>query len=815
MLHPPSIFKQLSMKFLSRQSLLAGSFFLSALYGESLVAQQAPAKNIYPFPLANITLAPGSRLYNMSLKNADYLLSLEVDRMLFSYREFAGLDTKGAKGYGGWEWAGGSLRGEFAGHYIAACARMYYQLQQTDPRRAAAFLDKVNGMVAGLAACQEAISHKTGADYPGHPGYLNAQNASQFDRLETLQYADVPYYIIHKILAGLLDAYEYTHNRQALEVARKEAGYFSWRMSRLDASTIDAMLNTRRYTGQYQGFFMEFGGMQDALLKLYSITGDPAHLALANKFNRPWFTDMLASNEDNLGRNAEHSNSEVPAVVGLARNYAVTGNTTSKTAALHFLTWMAEGHEFSTGSISGKSAYPEPLDYGGELFNYPNNINYQVNSSPGHPYHNSGESCCSHNLNKLSDYAFSWTGDERWAGEYEKRFVNAVMAQQNPDDGMFIYNLNLKQGAQKEFGTPDNTFWCCYGSGTEAFAGLAAGVYYNDHQNNLWINRLMAGTLNWKEKGLQLKQETVFPDSGYSKISFTLQQPQALQLHVRIPAWATGATIRINGTAQKTPAQPGSFVLVSRTWKTGDVLELNFPFTLAARPMPDAPQYIAVTYGPQVLVNTAAAGATFNGTAQQLLQALQPGTTPCVFTAKLGNEQAVFKPINRIGKELYNGYTLISTPRVMQVTDQLSIGDTASQAAHQLLAINYGKGSANGNSWIDAANGWISFNLQTQPGQTMYLKCRYWGSDSSDDKQVRLFDIQVYDTATGRYNAIATQSLEKQNPGTWYDVLYPIPAQLTQNKRQVQIRFQAKGFYGKPGKVGGIYDKVQMGYYAE
>ena len=597
------------MNFFKKGILVAGFIVGFAI---SLQAQSKSVRSIEPFPVEQVTLTPGTRLYNMTMKNADYLLSLNVDRLLYSFRVFAGLNTNGAKSYGGWESADAPVRGEFAGHYISACSRLYYQLKKTNPEKAAQLINKINGMVNGLAACQQAISDKKGADYPGHPGYLNAQDAGQFDRLESLQAADVPYYAIHKILAGLVDAYHYTGNKTALDIAVKEADYFNWRMSKLNQSTIDVMLNTRRYTGQYQGYFMEFAGMQDVLLKLYAITKKPAHLQLANKFSRTWFTEMLANNEDELGHNAEHSNTEVPIVQGLANMYETTGNIIYRTATLNFLTWMREGHEFSTGSISGKSAYPAPLDYGGELFNYPNNINYQINSAPGHQGHASGESCCSHNLNKLTELAFCWTGDERWAEEYERRFVNAVMAQQNPNTGMFIYNLNLKQGAVKEFGDEENTFWCCYGSGTEAYTNLAEGVYFNDRKNGLWINQLHQSSLNWKAKGVRLKQETVFPENGYSKITFTTQQNTPLQLHIRIPAWVGNkASIKLNGKEQNIIKKPGSYAILEHSFKSGDVLELNFPYTLSVAPMPDAPQYIAITYGPHVLVNTGEKGATF------------------------------------------------------------------------------------------------------------------------------------------------------------------------------------------------------------
>ena len=212
--------------------------------------------------------------------------------------------------------------------------------------------------------------------------------------------------------------------------------------------------------------------MLDVLVSVYSVTQKQSHLDLVRHFDRSWFRDMLSSNNDQLGANAEHSNTELPVVVGLA-NLSTTlltppQSTVYETAVLNFLGWMQTGHEFITGGVSGKSAYPSPIDYNSELFNSPQLLDRQINGTPGHPGQQSGESCCAHNLQKSTTYAFQWTHSCRWADEWEKRFVNCVMAQQHPTTGMFLYNLNLKQASTKGYGTPNDSFWCCYGTGRTA-----------------------------------------------------------------------------------------------------------------------------------------------------------------------------------------------------------------------------------------------------------------------------------------------------------------------------------------------------------
>ena len=217
-----------------------------------------------PFGLSDITLTADSRLHTAAVVNAHYLLSLPVDSLLYAFRQYAGIDTKGAKPLGGWEAPNFGFRGHFVGHSLSALAKASVSLLSTNPDIAASCLANLTQLVAGLAECQNAIAAtmqrlSAGDEKAGSPpiGYLNAQSPAQFDLLETLQQCAVPYYVIHKIMAGLLDAYTFTGSQQALTVVSRMADYFAWRFSRLSAWTIDQMINTRRYEGQAAAFFME------------------------------------------------------------------------------------------------------------------------------------------------------------------------------------------------------------------------------------------------------------------------------------------------------------------------------------------------------------------------------------------------------------------------------------------------------------------------------------------------------------------------------------------------------------------------------
>ena len=564
--------------------------------------------------------------------------------------------------------------------------------------------------------------------------------------------------------------------------------------------------------------------MLDVLVSLYSVTRSQPHLDLVHHFDRRWFRDMLASNDDQLGRNGEHSNTELPVVVGLANIASSTllsppQSTVYATAVLNFLGWMQTGHEFVTGGVSGKSAYPAPLDYNAELFNSAQLLDRQINGVPGHPGQQSGESCCAHNLQKSSLYAIAWTRSCRWADEFERRFVNCVMAQQHPSSGQFLYNLNLKQASNKQYGTPLDSFWCCYGTGVEAYAQLGYGAVFNDGASGMWVVNYVASSVQWQAHGLSLAIDTLYPQSGAVKLTVTLAQPQQaeqLAINLRIPSWATGTvTLLLNGQPiPNTTITPGSFVAIDRQWSSGDVVELDLPFSLFAEPIPDRCEYVGVRYGPHVLVACGPADATFQGTTSQLLASFTPAADPCTFTTTLQgplrSQTVTFKPIANVVDEYYNGYTIVSRPPVINIVDSVDIASPSSEQAHDFTSLHSTTGQYGGLSWRACdQNGFVSYRLAVSPTQPTYLRCLYDGDDVGSARAMwRLFDVQVAQ-ADGSWRTFATQSLDAEAPGQWYRVVYPIPQQLTAGASSLLFRFQAKGMNGVAGAAGGFFDAIE------
>ncbi|MBW6532516.1 glycoside hydrolase family 127 protein [Sphingomonas sp. RRHST34] len=745
--------------------------------------------------------------------NLAYLLSIDLDRLLYSVRSYAGLSTRSAKPYGGWEAPTWGSRGHFIGHYLSAVSKAAKSMAALDPEAARGLAARRDRLVADLHQCQQAIGRLQGEDAPGRFGYLNTQSTAQFDRLEALKPCDVPYYQIHKFMAGLLDAYLIGGNRQALSVATGMANYFAWRMSRLDAARIAAMTETRRYQGQTPRFFMEFGAMQDVCLLLWRQTGNPAHRRLAACFDRPWFLSMLAEDRDELGRNAQHANTEIANVMGLARHHETTGAPAYRDATLNFLRWMREGHEFANGSVSGTSDYPAPLDYGAELFGTPGLTFRQASvapsargvgsvSSAGH--RECGESCCSHNLNRVTAYALRVTGDARWGDAYERRYVNAVLAQQHPASGMLVYNLNLAPGSVKKFGTAEDSFWCCYGSGVEAYAELPENAFLHRGAEALYVVNYVPGTLDWRAAGVRVTQETRFPADGRIGLRMAMPAPRRFALHVRIPAWASGAAVRVNDRAVSKVVTPGAFLPITRVWRDGDRVEIDLPFALRAEPMTDRADMVSLHHGPNFLVGCADGEVTFTGASDALLRALRPAAEPGSFDLT-GASPVRFRPLHRVVDHRYAGYTRLIGEPEQRLLDELTIGDAHSQALHRLTTNRVRFGQAHGEAWIEGDEA-IDMTLAVDPVRKTFLTCRYWGGDAGDATFARLFDIVLPDAGAV---VVATQSLAREAPGKWHDVTYPLPPELTKNRKRVTIRFLAKGFERVPGRAGRLFSHVR------
>jgi DUF1680 family protein len=543
-----------------RGSLLLGVALVLAvmvLPGGLAWSQQVTLK-AQPFALTDVRLLDGPFKIAQEA-DAKYVLSLDLDRLLHNFRVNAGLPSTAAP-LGGWESPTCELRGHFVGHYLSACALMYQATGDQEYKR------RVDYLVTELAKCQDSLG----------TGYLSAFPSTWFDRLEAGKQVWAPYYTIHKITAGLLDAYRLCGNQQALVVAEKMAGYFGQRLSKLSDAQIESMFHTTA-----RGPGNEFGGMSDVLHDLYSITGDSGELKTANLFDRDYFEGPLSADEDKLA--GLHANTHIPQVEGFARHYEVTGEDKYRLAANHFWELVTQHHSFVTGSNSfGEHFMPAGVE--------------ASNLVP-----TTAESCNVYNMLKLTRHLFEWDPKASYADYYERALFNHILGSIDPETGMTEYFLSLAPGHFKVYGTPTESFWCCTGTGIENHAKYGDSIYFHK-DSTLWVNLFIASELSWKKRGLVIRQETAFPEEEGTTLTFKATRPTAATINIRVPYWAThGVTIRVNGNVEPTKGIPESYEAITREWTNGDRVEIAMPMSLHLHHAADLADNVAVMYGPIVL----------------------------------------------------------------------------------------------------------------------------------------------------------------------------------------------------------------------
>lgn len=747
---------------------------------EKMLVKPAVALQAYSFNLADVQLLDESPFKNAMQKDAAYLLLLEPDRLLHRFYENAGLPANAAV-YGGWESEG--LSGHTMGHYLSACSMMYASLK--DVR----FKQRVDYIVSELARCQQA--RKT--------GYVGAipKEDSIFGKLAKgeihssgfdLNGGWSPWYTVHKLMAGLVDAYLYCDNKQALTVVTKMADWVGNALKDLTAEQIQQMLKC------------EYGGMNDVLANLYAITGNKKYLDLANTFFDDFVMKPLSQRIDPM--TGKHSNTNVPKAIGCARLYELTGNDTDKNVASFF--WQAMVHDHSY-VIGGNSNY--------EYCGAPGKLNDQLSD-------NTCETCNTYNMLKLTKHLFCWQPSAELGDYYERALYNHILASQNPDDGMMCYFVPLRMGTKKQFSDSFNTFTCCVGSGMENHSKYAESIYFEGNNGSLYVNLFIASKLDWKEKNATVTQTTTFPESDNTTIKFNAASAKKFTLFIRQPHWAKqGAVIKINGENVATTVDANGFIALNREWKDNDEVSIGFHKSLYTESMPDNNKRIAMLYGPLVLagqlgdtmpdpVYGVPVLLTDNANVNDWVKPVngQANTFTTVNVAKPFNTKLI--PFYKTYKQYYTVYWDYFTngewvakqaayeaekKRQKEIgertVDMMRPGEMQPERDHNLQASNnsytdqaIGRGSREARS-----GGYFSFEMKVQPDAPNVLLCTYIGDDKN-----RLFDILIDGTK------IATQELTGGQTGVFYDIEYAIPEALTKGKSKVTVRFDANA-----GKTAG------------
>jgi len=752
---------------------------------------------------SQVRLLPGSPVYDrQELHRTGYVGQLDPDRLLFEYRKLAGLPQPAGitAGYGGWD--SGFIRGHMAGHYLSTASRMAVATGDDSFRKKALYL------VAELAKCQQALNQD---------GYLAAFSSVALDWQEgTSKSAGgvvVPYYTIHKIMAGLVDAHHYLGDKQALDVALKMSGCLQKRLFALPPDKIERMFRTDRSRNPQT----EFGGMADVLTELYSITGDKKHLELAALFNRPWLIDPLAANEDRL--KSLHSNTHVAQLAGIARYANVTGDATDARASANAWEIITRHHSFVIGGNSYKEWFDGPDVEAGP----------SIDSGKRLPA-TTAESCNTQNMLKLTARLIERAPDRAdYADYFERALYNHLLATIAPDTGAMTYFTPL----HGDFRTYLNGTHCCVGSGIENTARYNEGIYFQ-RPGQLWVDLYIPSTLDWAAQGLVLKQEGFPPFTDTVRLTVTrATRASEATLFLRVPGWLSGPVeLSVNGRPQSVTAKPSSHLSVKRVWKTGDVVTLKLPAALRLERAKDAPSMVSVFYGPLLLAGRLGREGMPNDFADKDAHLkLPPSPVPAIVNPSANPADwltladaatltfkahdagpatgIVFQPLYAVHHERYSAYweltdTVAPAPSASATTpaanapaasdasvlDRVIIGDADSERAHDLSAEQSTTGRVANHAWRDAApNGAFSYVLALPTTPKPVLICTYWGGDRD-----RSFDVVVNGVV------VATQKLEGLQPGKMIEVTYPLPPESLTGQQNLTLRFQGTG----QGRVGGL-----------
>lgn len=726
-----------------------------------------------PFELTEVKLLDGPFLHATEL-NEQSLLNYEPDRLLAKFRIEAGLEPK-AEHYGGWE--SNTIAGHSLGHYLSAISLMY---QTTGDER---FRERAQYIVDELALIQDADGDGYLGAFPDGKRILEEEvakgdiHSKGFD----LNGIWVPFYTEHKVMAGLFDAYKLCGIDKALDINIKFAGWLDTVVGGLNDSLVQVMLHC------------EHGGINESLAELYACTGNEHYLEMSRIFHHKAILDSLEADIDVLP--GKHGNTQVPKLVGLARRYELTGDEGDREGARFFWDRVVHHHSYVTGGHGNH-----------EYFGNPDELSNRLSEG-------TTETCNVYNMLKLSRHLFEWTGSAEVADYYERAMFNQILSSQNPVDGRVIYNLSLEMGGHKVYQDP-YWFTCCVGTGMENHSKYAGNIYFHNDRE-LYVSQFIASELTWKDKGLVVRQETGYPEEQGTKLIFTCDTPVELDLMIRYPYWAEkGMKIRVNGKSHRIKEGPGSFVRLSRNWKSGDEVEVEMPFSLRLEAMPDNENRVAVMYGPLVMAGDLGPENDPASTDPMYVPVfLTENRDPAQWFVPVEGEPNTFRsenigkprdvkivPFYKIYDRRYTVYWDIFNEeswakkeqdykdqverkkKIESMTiDFAQMGEMQPERDHNFKGERTNVNEFKGRRMRESRNGWFSVDMTVFKGQPMGLVVEYWGGFPGS----KTFDILVDNTL------LATENISNIKDGEFIYQEYEIPDSLTVDKTFINVKFKA------------------------
>ena len=766
-------------------------------------AGYSQSTRLIPFHLSDVKLLDGP-FKQAQQTDLRYILALEPDRLLAPFLKEAGIEPK-APSYGNWENTG--LDGHIGGHYLSALSLMYAATGEKELEQ------RLNYMIDWLEQCQDKNSNGYVGGIPGGMamwkdvanGKINAEGFA-------LNKKWVPWYNIHKLYAGLVDAYTIAGNQKAKTVLIKLSDWCLDLTSKLTDQQIQTILRS------------EHGGMNEALADVAAITGDKKYLELARKFSHKTILNPLLENRDVL--TGMHANTQIPKVIGFMRVAQLSNDSEWRNASKFFWETVVQNRTISIGGNSVR-----------EHFNPVNNFSSMLESREG------PETCNTYNMLKLSKQLFLSEPDVKYMDFYERATYNHILSSQHPERGGFVYFTPVRPQHYRVYSKPDQGFWCCVGSGLENHGKYGEMIYAHNNKD-LLINLFIASTLNWKEQGLSLTQQTRFPFEESSEIKLQLERPKTFAISIRYPSWVKQGEMKVlvNDKVVKIESEPSSYVSVSRKWKSGDVIKVLLPMHTVTEPLPDNSAWASFVHGPIVLAAATSTdnlekliaddsrmGHIANGPLYSMEEApaiisektrfspvLEPvkgkdlafKASKLIYQEKFKNLELV--PFFQIHDARYMLYWPVTTKDKIAANqkllrereneklsleaitiDQIAPGEQQPESDHNFQRENSEAGVFKDRHWRHAS-GWFSYDLKNPENAAQRLRITYYGGDKD-----RNFDIYINDFL------LKTVRLDGTRGDTFFDVDYELPQELKSKFTGKPLRLK---FAAHPGSIaGGIY----------
>ena len=532
----------------------------TVLLSVALIALTATAQlptRVESFPISSVRLGESQFLKNQQM-DIHYLLGLDADRLLAPYLKEAGLTPK-AENYSNWENTG--LDGHIGGHYLSALSYTYAATGNEEIE------DRLDYVMKELKRCQDAAGDGYLSGVPGgrkiwkelSEGNIRANSFGLNDRW-------VPLYNIHKIYAGLRDAYLIAGRSEAKTMLIKLTDWMVQLVSGLTDEQIQKML------------ISEQGGLNETFADVYGITKDQKYLKLAHQFSDQQMLKPLLESKDNL--TGKHANTQIPKIIGYKRIADLEGLQDWDRAAKFFWDVVVGQRSVSIGGNSMREHFNPTNDFSGLL------------ASEQGP-----ESCNTYNMLRLTKMLYQTSADKNFMDYYERALYNHILSILNPVQGGFVYFTPMRSGHYRVYSQPQTSMWCCVGTGLENPARYGEMIYAHEG-SDLIVNLFIPSTLTWDD--LTVKQENRFPQEPSTTLTLNLKKAKKFALKIRLPWWTDGAKLAVNGSPVDTQTKDG-YIIVDRKWKDGDAVNIELPMHLTAITTPDGKPQYSFLYGPIVL----------------------------------------------------------------------------------------------------------------------------------------------------------------------------------------------------------------------